>query len=85
MEFQTGDPVTINNLGAMALLDGDWGKALEQFRRAAEASPDFEGAWLNIAEVYSLVGMAQRQKALLERVVCDHPDSEAAAAANSEE
>ncbi len=68
--------VLINNLAALAATDGRLGDALRGFTRAAEIAPDYEGAWLNICQLYWFTQMTWRRGPLLARLAREHPDWE---------
>ena len=57
-----GDPETLLNMGNALEMDGLYGQAIDNYRRAVAGRGDFAGAWFNMGLVYEK--MHQTENAL---------------------
>ena len=58
-----------NNLGQRYEARGEYGKAIEEYRRAVAMRPDFHGAWNNLAVCYGKLGRYEEAEQALRRTI----------------
>jgi Flp pilus assembly protein TadD/peroxiredoxin len=77
-------PEALNNLGILYLRTDQRDRAVETFEECIRIAPEFNQAYLNLAQVYAIEGAPDKAKAVLLRLLAQHPDDAQAKAALSQ-
>jgi tetratricopeptide (TPR) repeat protein len=67
-------PEALNNLGILYLRTQRPAEAIRSFEECVRVAPAYDQAYLNLARVYAIEGDRQKAKAILQRLLEQHPD-----------
>lgn len=71
-------PDALNNLGVLLIREQRFSDAEEKFRACIQSAPSFDQAYLNLARLYVMQHDAQKAKAVLESLLREQPNHQAA-------
>jgi tetratricopeptide (TPR) repeat protein len=67
-------PEALNNLGILYLRMRRPDEAIKSFEQSTRIAPAYDQAYLNLARVYSIEGDREKAKAVLQKLLEQHPD-----------
>lgn len=74
LEAEEGNPIAHNNLGFLLAQNGQWQKAMEEYGRAIELSPEYSTPYTNLGQAYLALNRMTEAGANLARAVQLNPD-----------
>jgi len=67
-------PEALNNLGVLYLRTRRRDEAVARFEECIRVAPAFDQSYLNLARVYALEGAPEKARAVLQKLLQQHPD-----------
>ena len=74
LKLRPGYPEALNNLGILYLRTQRRDQGVASFEECIRVAPTFDQAYLNLARVYSLEGTPDKARAVLQKLLTQHPD-----------
>jgi len=74
LQLRPDYPEALNNLGVLYLRTRRPADAIETFEKCNRVAPGFDQAYLNLAKVYAAQGETEKARAVLHRLLEQHPD-----------